>query len=78
MKVGAGVLGWGLGGQCEDRPLWCTPVKMMLGDGIFIAGGDLSTQYQAVQLHLHWSQDEDQGSEHTIDGKHFAMEVRSL
>lgn len=50
-------------------------VKMMLGDGIFIAGGDLPTQYQAVQLHLHWSQDEDQGSEHTIDGKHFAMEM---
>ncbi|MEJ1272290.1 carbonic anhydrase 4 [Cricetulus griseus] len=50
-------------------------VKMMLADGSFIAGGDLPTQYQAVQLHLHWSQEFDRGSEHSIDGKHFAMEV---
>ncbi|XP_040605316.1 carbonic anhydrase 4 isoform X1 [Mesocricetus auratus] len=50
-------------------------VKMMLGDGSFIAGGDLPAQYQAVQLHLHWSQEFDKGSEHSIDGKHFAMEM---
>ncbi|XP_036050460.1 carbonic anhydrase 4 isoform X2 [Onychomys torridus] len=50
-------------------------VKIVLGDGVFIAGGDLPTQYQAVQLHLHWSQDVDRGSEHSIDGKFFAMEM---
>lgn len=59
-------------------PTLVSPVKMMLADGSFIAGGDLPTQYQAVQLHLHWSQEFDRGSEHSIDGKHFAMEVRSL
>lgn len=50
----------------------------MLGNGSFITGGDLPAQYQAVQLHLHWSQDLNNGSEHSIDGKHFAMEVRRL
>lgn len=51
---------------------------MMLGNESFITGGDLPAQYQAVQLHLHWSQDLNKGSEHSIDGKHFAMEVRCL
>ncbi|KAL6059077.1 hypothetical protein STEG23_024070 [Scotinomys teguina] len=50
-------------------------VKMMLEDGVYIAGGDLPTQYRAVQLHLHWSQDSHRGSEHSLDGKHFAMEM---
>lgn len=50
-------------------------VKMMLGNGSFITGGDLPAQYQAVQLHLHWSSDLNKGSEHSIDGKHFAMEM---
>ncbi|KAL1780250.1 carbonic anhydrase 4 [Sigmodon hispidus] len=50
-------------------------VQMMLGDGGCISGGDLPTQYRAVQLHLHWSQELDRGSEHTIDSKHFAMEM---
>lgn len=50
-------------------------VKVLLGDGISIAGGDLPAQYQAEQLHLHWSKESDRGSEHSIDGKHFAMEM---
>lgn len=51
---------------------------MLLGDGICISGGGLPAQYKAVQLHLHWSEDVNRGSEHSIDGKYFAMEVRSL
>lgn len=50
-------------------------VKMLLGNGSFITGGELPAQYRAVQLHLHWSQDLNKGSEHSIDGKHFAMEM---
>lgn len=50
-------------------------VKMLLGDGICISGGGLPAQYKAVQLHLHWSEDVNRGSEHSIDGKYFAMEM---
>lgn len=51
---------------------------MSLGGGISITGGDLPARYEATQLHLHWSEEKNKGSEHSIDGKHFAMEVRSL
>lgn len=50
---------------------------MTLGGGACIIGGDLPARYEAVQLHLHWSNGNDNGSEHSIDGRHFAMEVRS-
>ncbi|XP_051014143.1 carbonic anhydrase 4 [Acomys russatus] len=50
-------------------------VKILLSDGIYIAGGDLPARYKAEQLHLHWSQEENMGSEHSIDGQHFAMEM---
>lgn len=52
-------------------------VEMSLGEDIYIFGGELPTQYKAAQLHLHWSEESNKGSEHSIDGKHFAMEVRS-
>ncbi|XP_031208377.1 carbonic anhydrase 4 isoform X2 [Mastomys coucha] len=50
-------------------------VEMSLGGGISITGGDLPAQYEATQLHLHWSEEKNKGSEHSIDGKHFAMEM---
>ncbi|XP_063124866.1 carbonic anhydrase 4 isoform X2 [Rattus norvegicus] len=50
-------------------------VEMSLGEDIYIFGGDLPTQYKAIQLHLHWSEESNKGSEHSIDGKHFAMEM---
>lgn len=48
---------------------------MLLGDEATIAGGGLAAQYRAKQLHLHWSEQLDAGSEHSLDGEHFAMEV---
>lgn len=50
-------------------------VEMSLGEDIYIFGGELPTQYKAAQLHLHWSEESNKGSEHSIDGKHFAMEM---
>ena len=50
---------------------------MTLEGDMHIVGGDLPTRYEAIQLHLHWSEMSDKGSEHSIDGEHFAMEVRS-
>ncbi|XP_003795652.1 carbonic anhydrase 4 [Otolemur garnettii] len=44
-------------------------------DNIEISGGGLPTGYQATQLHLHWSSEMNAGSEHSIDGKRFAMEM---
>ncbi|KAJ3589278.1 hypothetical protein NHX12_010123 [Muraenolepis orangiensis] len=40
-----------------------------------VMGGDLVTGYKAVQLHLHWGQNGGPGSEHTIDGEQYPMEL---
>ncbi|KAM9847032.1 carbonic anhydrase 4a [Aulostomus maculatus] len=40
-----------------------------------ITGGGLSTSYKAVQFHLHWGNNGAPGSEHTIDGEQFPMEL---
>ncbi|XP_041583141.1 carbonic anhydrase 4 isoform X1 [Vulpes lagopus] len=50
-------------------------VMVLLDQEASIAGGGLSTQYRALQLHLHWSEEMDRGSEHTINGNRFAMEM---
>nr|XP_012632975.1 carbonic anhydrase 4 isoform X2 [Microcebus murinus] len=45
------------------------------GIEIAIAGGGLSARYQVTQFHLHWSRVMNAGSEHSINGKRFAMEM---
>ena len=40
-----------------------------------LAGGPLSGEYQMLQLHFHWGEDDTRGSEHTIDGKEYPLEV---
>ncbi|XP_049716929.1 carbonic anhydrase 4 [Elephas maximus indicus] len=50
-------------------------VMVLLGDEATIAGGGLATRYRAKQLHLHWSEVLDEGSEHSLDGDRFAMEI---
>ncbi|KAF5916043.1 hypothetical protein HPG69_003117 [Diceros bicornis minor] len=52
-------------------------VVVWLEDKPTIAGGGLATQYRAQQLHLHWSKMMNEGSEHSLDGHRFAMEVRA-
>lgn len=39
--------------------------------------GGYAQQYQAKQLHLHWGSPSTAGSEHTVNRKRFAGEVRS-
>ncbi|XP_075581649.1 carbonic anhydrase 9-like [Pelecanus crispus] len=39
---------------------------------------DYAQQYQAVQLHLHWGSLLGPGSEHTINGHHFAVEIHMV
>lgn len=43
-----------------------------------LMGGNLAVPYKAYQLHLHWGQDAGPGSEHTVDGEQFPMEVRNM
>ncbi|XP_036767002.2 carbonic anhydrase 4 [Manis pentadactyla] len=50
-------------------------VMMLLGDEARIAEGGLAAQYWAQQLHLHWSEQLDEGSEHSLDGHRSAMEM---
>ena len=36
-----------------------------------LRGGQLTGDYQILQLHFHWGANDNQGSEHTVDGKMF-------
>ncbi|XP_006799631.1 carbonic anhydrase 4a [Neolamprologus brichardi] len=40
-----------------------------------ISHGDLPDEYKAVQFHLHWGANGGPGSEHTIDGEQYPMEL---
>ncbi|GLD47110.1 carbonic anhydrase 4-like protein [Lates japonicus] len=40
-----------------------------------ISGGGLPSTYKAVQFHLHWGKNGGPGSEHTIDGEQYPMEI---
>ncbi|XP_053176182.1 carbonic anhydrase 4b [Scomber japonicus] len=50
-------------------------LQLDLPSSIQITGGNLATTYKAVQLHIHWGKDGGPGSEHTIDGEQFPMEM---
>ena len=40
-----------------------------------IEGGGLEGKFKVAQLHFHWGQGSDRGSEHQRNGKPFPMEV---
>ncbi|XP_067295794.1 carbonic anhydrase 4a [Pseudorasbora parva] len=40
-----------------------------------VSGGNLEDTYKAVQFHLHWGVNGGPGSEHTIDGEQYPMEL---
>lgn len=50
-------------------------VQLDLPPSIRIRGANLAATYKALQLHLHWGKDGGPGSEHTIDGEQFPMEM---
>ncbi|NWQ91570.1 CAH1 anhydrase, partial [Burhinus bistriatus] len=43
-----------------------------------LTGGPLSGTYRLRQFHFHWGQNDEQGSEHTVDGRKYASEVESM
>ncbi|XP_048873390.1 carbonic anhydrase 4a [Brienomyrus brachyistius] len=50
-------------------------VQVNIPHGPLISGGKLKTFYRAVQFHLHWGKDGSPGSEHTVDGEQYPMEL---
>ncbi|XP_074535664.1 carbonic anhydrase 4b [Halichoeres trimaculatus] len=50
-------------------------VHLELPSSMKIKGGNLAGPYKALQAHLHWGKDGGPGSEHTIDGEQFSMEM---
>ncbi|KAG1951376.1 dehydrogenase/reductase SDR family [Pimephales promelas] len=50
-------------------------VQLNLPNGAKINGANLGSTYKAQQLHLHWGKNGGPGSEHTIDGEKYPMEL---
>lgn len=50
-------------------------VTYVTGD-LRVSGGGLLSEYGVEQFHFHWGGDDTRGSEHTINGVPFPMEVR--
>ncbi|XP_061463321.1 carbonic anhydrase 9 [Rhineura floridana] len=50
-------------------------VVLDLPKNMTLTGGGFPQPYQAAQLHLHWGSTQEPGSEHTIDGHHYAGEI---
>ncbi|CDQ93325.1 unnamed protein product, partial [Oncorhynchus mykiss] len=50
-------------------------VQVNVPHDAYVIGGDLETPYKAVQFHLHWGKNGGPGSEHTIDGEQYPMEL---
>ncbi|XP_022075261.1 carbonic anhydrase 4-like [Acanthochromis polyacanthus] len=51
-------------------------VKVNLNPGAKVSGGNLSEPYDSLQFHLHWGNGSTvPGSEHTVDGKQYPMEL---
>ncbi|XP_013859217.1 carbonic anhydrase 15 isoform X2 [Austrofundulus limnaeus] len=50
-------------------------VVLRVGSGMAVSGGGLPGTYHTVQLHFHWGGPASNGSEHTVDGHRYPMEM---
>ena len=56
--------------------LFAVTVNVDSGDvNMTISGGRLPDTYKLVQFHWHWGSQNSRGSEHTINGKAYPLEV---
>ena len=44
------------------------------GDGV-LSGGPLAGDYNVLQFHFHWGSENSQGSEHTVNGQKYPLEL---
>lgn len=51
-------------------------VVLQVGGGMSVSGGGLPDVYHTIQLHFHWGGLASNGSEHTVDGRRYPMEVQ--
>ena len=51
-------------------------VKFDTPENITVSGGGLPGTYILEQFHFHWGVNDSEGSEHRIDSRVYAMEVR--
>ncbi|KAL5017122.1 hypothetical protein ScPMuIL_006711 [Solemya velum] len=49
--------------------------KGVLDGDMWIEGGGLTSKYYAAQFHYHWGSDVTNGSEHTVNGKAYPLEL---
>ncbi|XP_005095300.1 carbonic anhydrase 2 [Aplysia californica] len=45
------------------------------GTAVYIRGGSLPDKYQLDQFHFHWAKEDLTGSEHSVDWKHYPLEM---
>ncbi|XP_073415304.1 carbonic anhydrase 15-like [Dendrobates tinctorius] len=50
-------------------------VLLSLSGDIYLSGAGLPNTYKALQFHFHWGSPNKDGSEHTLDGKQFPIEL---
>ncbi|XP_066499900.1 carbonic anhydrase 4b [Hoplias malabaricus] len=50
-------------------------VKVGLNGSAVISGGELEASYKAMEFHFHWGKKGGPGSEHSIDGEKYPMEM---
>uniref|UniRef100_A0A8C5HK74 Carbonic anhydrase n=1 Tax=Gouania willdenowi TaxID=441366 RepID=A0A8C5HK74_GOUWI len=50
-------------------------VLLQVGAGMAVSGGGLPDVYHTIQLHFHWGGPASNGSEHTVDGRRYPMEM---
>ncbi|OQR71310.1 carbonic anhydrase 7-like [Tropilaelaps mercedesae] len=43
-----------------------------------LSGGPLSGEYKLLQMHFHWGKDSYRGSEHTVNGKRYPIELHMV
>ena len=51
-------------------------VVSLAGGNYTVSGGGLVGSYKTVQFHLHWGPNNDEGSEHVVNGNAYPAEVR--
>jgi len=52
-----------------------TTLQVNVGKKNLVSEGGLPDVYQLLQFHMHWGSDDSQGSEHTIAGKKYPLEI---